>query len=155
MDANAFPTPVEAAAKGLNPAPAPVHTGLSDMPDLEEMTGKTPQKLADAYHHQLREHHEQRVFSSPAAAASSSSPSHAGQAAQTADATDKPAAASAGKARAADPPTVREAYRNGVAQGENLVGAVLETAYGIAQTGVGVIQKITDKVTHRGEGGER
>ncbi|KAJ3169330.1 hypothetical protein HDU87_000849 [Geranomyces variabilis] len=163
MDANAFPTPVEAAELGLNPAPAPLHTGLSDLPDLEEMTGETPQKLADAYHHQLHEHHhEQQVFCTPAAAPSFSAHSSSDHQATTRDiipAAEKPTAAAtttSGKTPAAPkPPTVREAYKDGVAQGETLVGAVLETAYGIAQTGVGVIQKITDKVTHLGEGGER
>ncbi|KAJ3164107.1 hypothetical protein HDU88_005605 [Geranomyces variabilis] len=164
MDANAFPTPVEAAELGLNPAPAPLHTGLSDMPDLEEMTGETPQKLADAYHHQLREHHEQQVFCTPAAAPTapsysshSSDQASRGITTSTAAVAEKPTAtATSGKTSAArQPPTVRDAYKDGVAQGETLVGAVLETAYGIAQTGVGVIQKITDKVSHIGEGGQR
>ncbi|KAJ3147658.1 hypothetical protein HDU86_007904 [Geranomyces michiganensis] len=33
-----FPTPLEAAAKGLNPDPVPLETGLSEMPELPEMT---------------------------------------------------------------------------------------------------------------------
>ncbi|KAJ3033369.1 hypothetical protein HDV00_006477 [Rhizophlyctis rosea] len=33
-----FPTPAEAAQKGLNPNPPPLETGLSDMPELPELT---------------------------------------------------------------------------------------------------------------------
>ncbi|KAJ3166345.1 hypothetical protein HDU87_002214 [Geranomyces variabilis] len=33
-----FPTPLEAAHKGLNPDPVPLETGLSAMPELPEMT---------------------------------------------------------------------------------------------------------------------
>ncbi|KAJ3049791.1 hypothetical protein HK097_009219 [Rhizophlyctis rosea] len=32
-----FPSPAEAAAKGLNPNPPPLETGLSDMPELPEL----------------------------------------------------------------------------------------------------------------------
>ncbi|TPX61243.1 hypothetical protein SpCBS45565_g07307 [Spizellomyces sp. 'palustris'] len=37
-DKEEFPTPVEAAKKGLNPNPPPLETGLSDMPELPELT---------------------------------------------------------------------------------------------------------------------
>ncbi|KAJ3282975.1 hypothetical protein HK104_010615 [Borealophlyctis nickersoniae] len=36
-----FPTPEEAAVKGLNPNPEPVITGLSDMPELPELVHGT------------------------------------------------------------------------------------------------------------------
>jgi len=39
---NEFPTPEEAAVKGLNPNPPPLETGLSEMPELPELVHNVP-----------------------------------------------------------------------------------------------------------------
>ncbi|CAM6054820.1 unnamed protein product [Sphagnum tenellum] len=152
--AAAFPTPAEAAVRGLNPNPPPLETGLSDQGELPALVNA--HTAATQYHSQMQNHHQQGISNAirhpeetlhnvANGAADAPLRSFAAGSERTINSVRGFAAVQSG--------SIRSAYQDGVAQGENYVGLALETVYNVVHS---VADKVTDKVNAgRKEGGER